>query len=521
MRKKIVILTVILCFAQTAFTQSVKSKVVLRSVQVEAPFEMPAINVPDFSKTKALNIRDFGAVAGDMEKISLAIERAIETANKAGGGRVIIPDGEWLTKKIHLKSNVNLHLEKGAVLLFSDNPADYLPAVHTSHEGLECYNYSPLVYAYKCKNVAITGEGELKAKMDTWRRWFSRPQPYMESMKRLYYLAAYESPVSMRQMANDSANLRPHFIQFNRCENVLLDGVKITNSPFWVIHPYLCRDVIIRNVKVFADGHNNDGVDPEMTQNLLIENCIFDVGDDAIAIKSGRNRDSWRLNTPSKNIVIRNCTVINGHNLLALGSELSSGIENVFMDNCHVVDGAMAKAYPPGTELLHLLYIKSNERRGGYVHNIHVSNITSGKINSSILGINTNVFYKWRTLVNTVERKLTPIGNIYLENVKATSVRFISSIHGFEELPVENVHLKNVHADIIRDKEFRHQHVIGVSAIAQDPSTIQECATWLAEQFLNAPTEGPNARQGVMVAADSDTSGKACGGLAGGDAGVQ
>lgn len=456
MKKLPLILLILLCFSQFADAQSVKSKVVLRSVQVEAPFEMPAIQVPDFSKTKAFNIRDFGAVTGNQEKISAAIERAIDAANRAGGGRVIIPAGEWLTGKIHLKSNVNLHLEKGAVLLFSDNPADYLPAVHTSWEGMECYNYSPLIYAWQCKNVAISGEGELKAKMDTWRRWFSRPRPHMESLKRLYYLAAYESPVAMRQMVNDTANLRPHFIQFNRCGNVLLEGVKITNSPFWVIHPYLCKDVVIRKIEVFAHGHNNDGVDPEMTQNMLIEDCIFDQGDDAIAVKSGRNRDAWRLNTPTKNLVIRNCTVKNGHQLLALGSELSGGIENVLMENCHVVDGA---------KLNHLLFIKTNERRGGYVHNIHFRNITSGKIDLGILGIETDVLYQWRTLVRTVERRLTPIGDIYLGNVKATSVRFISRIQGFAELPVENVQLNNVQADVIREKDYIHENVNGVRVV--------------------------------------------------------
>ncbi len=453
MKKLPLLLLVSLCSIQFVTSQNVKSKVALRSVQVKAPFDMPAIQIPDFSKTKAFDIRNFGAVTGDIDKISVAIERAIDKACRAGGGRVIVPQGEWLTKKIHLKSNVNLHLEKGAVLLFSDNPADYLPAVHTSWEGLECYNYSPLVYAWQCKNVAITGEGELKAKMDTWRRWFPRPQPHMENLKRLYYLAAYESPVAMRQMVNDSANLRPHFIQFNRCENVLLEGVKITNSPFWVIHPYLCKDVVIRKVQVFAHGHNNDGVDPEMTQNMLIEDCVFDQGDDAIAVKSGRNRDAWRLNTPTKNLVIRNCLVKNGHQLLALGSELSGGIENVLMENCEVEDGA---------KLNHLLFIKTNERRGGYVHNIFFRNIKSGKIDLGILGIETDVLYQWRTLVRTVERKLTPIGNIYLENVHATKVRFISRIQGFEELPVENVQLKNVTAEQLQEKDYFHSFVNGL-----------------------------------------------------------
>ena len=418
-----------------------KSKVTIKEVIVEAPFEMPAIKMPDFSNCKKLSIIDFGAIKGNKEKTSKAINKAIDKANKMGGGIVVIPEGEWLTAKIHFKSNVNLHLNKGATLLFSEDPKDYLPAVHSTWEGYECMNYSPLIYAYQCKNIAITGEGELKAKMDVWKTWFKRPKGHMESLKRLYYLASYNKPMEERQMVNDSANFRPQFIQFNRCENILMDGVTITNSPFWTIHPFLSKNIILRNLKVYAHGHNNDGVDPEMSQNMLIENCVFDQGDDAIAIKSGSNQDAWRLNTPSKNIVMRNCTVKNGHQLVAIGSELSGGVENVFIDKCTVVDGA---------KLNHLLFIKTNERRGGYVKNIYMSNIVAGKIDLGILGIETDVMYQWRDLVPTIERRLTPIKNIYLENVKATDVKFISRVLGQKELPVENVVLKNVHADLIQ-----------------------------------------------------------------------
>jgi len=427
------------------------SSVTQTEVVVKAPFEMPAIKIPDFSKCKQFSITDFGAIKGNKEKTSEAINKAIAKANKAGGGIVVIPEGEWLTKKIHFKSNVNLHLNKGAVLLFSEDPNDYLPAVRSTWEGYECYNYSPLIYAYQCKNIAITGEGELKAKMDVWKEWFARPKAHMEGLKRLYYLASYSKPMKERQMVNDSAHFRPQFIQFNRCENILMDGVTITNSPFWTIHPFLSKDVVLRNLKVYAHGHNNDGVDPEMSQNVLIENCVFDQGDDAIAIKSGSNQDAWRLNTPSKNIVMRNCIIKNGHQLVAIGSELSGGIENVFIDNCTVVDGA---------KLNHLLFIKTNERRGGYVNNIYMSNIKSGKIDEGILGIETDVLYQWRNLVPTIERRLTPIKNVYLENIKATNVKFISRILGQKELPVENFFLTNVTADKVSGEKSIHENVV-------------------------------------------------------------
>ncbi len=442
----------ILILALFAFSlKKADSQVLIKKIKVDAPFKVPAIQVPDFSKCQRLSILDFGAVAGDKEKNSNAIASAIDKANQVGGGIVIIPKGEWLTGKVHLKSNVNLHLEKDAVLLFSENPADYLPAVHSSWEGMECYNYSPLIYAYECKNVAITGEGEIKAKMEIWKKWFSRPKAHMESIKRLYNMAFEYKPVQERQMVNDTANLRPQFIQFNRSENILLEGITITNSPFWTIHPYLSKNVVIRKLKVYAHGHNNDGVDPEMSQNVLIEDCVFDQGDDAIAIKSGRNPEGWRLKTPSKNIIVRNLTVKNGHQLVAVGSELSGGIENVFVNNCTVIEGA---------KLNHLLFIKTNERMGGYVKNIHMSNVKSGKIDLGVLGIETDVLYQWRTLVPTVERRLTPIKDVFLTNVKAGEVKFVSRILAEKELPVENVSLKNVSTGTVQDKKHIHENVL-------------------------------------------------------------
>lgn len=431
--------------------QNDKPAVKTRQLKVKAPFEMPSITFPDFSNCKEFTITQFGALPGNKELTTQAIAKAIDEANKAGGGIVVVPQGEWLTGQIHLKSNVDLHLMKGARLLFSENPADYLPAVHSSWEGLECYNYSPLIYAYKCRNVAITGQGEIKAKMDVWKIWGARPRGHMNSLKRLYYLSVENVPVQERMMVNDSANLRPQFIQFNRSENILMEGVSITNSPFWTIHLYLSKNIVVRNVKVFAHNHNNDGIDPEMSQNILIENCVFDQGDDAIAVKSGRNPEGWRSKTPSKNIVIRNCRVKNGHQLMAIGSELSGGIENIFLNRCTVDKEA---------KMFNIVFIKTNERMGGYVKNIFVDNIqAAGKMEFGILGIETDVLYQWKTLVPTIERRLTPISNIYLNNLKANKVEFISRVLGQIEPPIENVHLKNVRADTIHGEKIILENV--------------------------------------------------------------
>jgi len=172
--KKTIIALTIVAFLSLSLVQGQPVKISL--LKVKAPFNNPDIKVPDFSKCTKLDITDFGAVKGDKEKTSQAIAKAIDKANKVGGGVVVIPEGEWLTGKIHFKNNVKLHLNKGALLLFSENPVDYLPAVSSSWEGMECYNYSPLIYAYECKNIAITGEGEIKAKMNVWEKWFARPK---------------------------------------------------------------------------------------------------------------------------------------------------------------------------------------------------------------------------------------------------------------------------------------------------------------------------------------------------------
>jgi polygalacturonase len=425
-------LTILLFLSLTGYTQS--SLIKMNKISVEAPFEMPDILIPNFKELPKYIITDFGAEANDKEKNALAIEQAIAKA-AVRGGSVVIPPGEWHTKKIHLKSNVNLHIAEGATLLFSAEPKDYLPAVYSSWEGLECYNYSPLIYAFGLKNVALSGTGTIKAQLDVWRKWFPRPKPHMESIKNLYNWAQDELPVEKRNMVNDTSNLRPQFIQFNRCENVLIEDIKIRNSPFWTVHLYLSKNIVVRNIDIYAHGHNNDGIDPEMSQNILIENCVFDQGDDAIAIKSGRNPEGWRLQTPSKNIVIRNCTMKDGHQLLAIGSELSGGIENILVENCEA---------GPGAKLMHLLFIKTNERMGGYVKNIYFKNIKAQDIQDGILGIDTDVLYQWRTLVSTRIKKTTPIENINLENIQAKKGKFISKINGNPESPAKNVMLKNV-----------------------------------------------------------------------------
>lgn len=403
----------------------------------ETPFPMDSIKIFIYPE-KDFPITKYGAVEGGITDNTEAIAKAFDACSKAGGGRVVIPDGEWLTSAIHFKSNVNLHLEEKAVLRFSDNPSDYLPAVMTSWEGLECYNYSPLLYAFECENIAITGKGTLSPKMDTWKIWFKRPEPHMEALKELYTMASTDVPVEQRQMAVGENNLRPHLIHFNRCRNVLLDGFKIRESPFWTVHIYMCDGGLIRNLDVRAHGHNNDGVDFEMSRNFLVKDCTFDQGDDAVVIKSGRNRDAWRLNTPCENIVVRNCNILKGHVLLGLGSELSGGIRNIYMHNCNAPD-----------TVFRLFFVKTNLRRGGFVENIYMKDIKAGRM-QRVLEIDTDVLYQWKDLVPTYEEKITRIDGIHMENITCEAADAIYELKGDAKLPIKNVEIKNVHVDEVR-----------------------------------------------------------------------
>jgi polygalacturonase len=410
-------------------------------IQVKAPFPMPAIKVPVFPK-KDFNVTHYND--GKTGDLSDAIRKAIAACHDAGGGRVVIPKGKWRTGKIHFQSNVNLHLEKDARLTFSGDPKDYLPAVQSSWEGFECFNYSPLVYAFECENVALTGEGTLEADMSTWENWMQRPPAHLEALKKLYNFTSTNAPVEQRQMAGGGNNLRPQFIQFNRCKNVLIEGVRIRNSPFWTIHLFLSESVVVRGIDIWAHGHNNDGIDPEMTRNLLIENCRFDQGDDAIAIKSGSNHDGWRLNTPTENVVIRNCHVIAGHQLVAIGSELSGGVRNVYVHDCK---------FAPGYKPFNLLFIKTNLRRGGFVENIHMENIEASATRESVLGIETDVLYQWKDLVPTVEERLTRISGIHVSNIKIAETGIPFRIEGDSREPVRDVTLDNIAIGKARGKK--------------------------------------------------------------------
>lgn len=421
-------------------------------VAVDAPFAMKPVRELVFPQRDFV-ITDFGAVPDSTGANTCALAAAIDSCNKAGGGRVIVPRGRWHTGPVHLKSYVDLHLDEGAELVFSDDPSLYLPAVMTSWEGMECYNYSPLVYAIDCEDVAITGKGTLAPDMGLWREWFKRPPQHMKALKKLYTMASTDVPVAERQMAEGENNMRPHLIHFNRCRNVMLDGFAIRQSPFWTIHMYMCDGGLVRGLDVKATGHNNDGIDLEMSRNFLVENCTFEQGDDAVVIKSGRNRDAWRLSTPSENIVIRNCTIRKGHVLLGIGSEISGGVRNVYIHNCTM----------PG-KVMRLFYVKTNHRRGAFVENIYMDSIEAGDVDR-IMEIDPEVLYQWKDLVPTYVEKLTKIKGLHMKNVHARSTKAIYDLKGDARLHPCDVTIENVHVDSVAKFMGRIENVDSVRII--------------------------------------------------------
>lgn len=339
--------------------------------------------IPPQFPSQDFDITEFGAVADGKTDCTAAIAKAIDACVVAGGGRVVVPAGEFLTGPIHLRSNVDLHLvATNSVLKFITDPNAYLPAVFTRFEGIECYNYSPLIFTFEQQNVAITGEGTLDGQADgsNWLAWKGVKGGGVGTQNaaraRLDRMNNENVPVSERRFGAGDF-LRPNFIQFQRCRNVLIEGVKIRRSPMWEIHPLLCTNVTVRGVDIFSHGANNDGCDPESCRDVLIEKCLFDTGDDCIAIKSGRNNDGRRVGVPSVNLVIRDCTMRDGHAGTAIGSEISGSCSNVFVENCEM----------SSPNLMCALRLKSNAVRGGVLQNIFMRNVNVGLVKDSVLQI--------------------------------------------------------------------------------------------------------------------------------------
>ncbi|HEX7847189.1 MAG TPA: glycosyl hydrolase family 28 protein, partial [Chitinophagaceae bacterium] len=377
------------------------------------------IKAPAF-KNKDYNIVAFGAKKGGTADCRPAINAAITKCNAQGGGRLLVPAGKYYIKgPIILKSNVNLHLTEGAELIFSSNADDYLPVVFTRWEGTELYNYSPLVYAYKASNIGITGKGLLNgmgtSNFATWKPNQKKDQQDLREMGRTGV------PVKQRVFGKGHY-LRPGFVELVECNNILVEDIKLVNSTFWVIHPIYCNNVTVRGVTVESKNLNSDGCDPESSTNVLIENCKFITGDDGIAIKSGRDNDGWRVGKPTENVIIRNCYFETETNAVCIGSEISGGVRNVFVENIRVGEAGNA------------IYFKSNLDRGGYIEQIRVRNVSADSLRAAAIKFEPD--YKSESKQNYPTR----FNDFLLEDITCEyAANYGIDITGFEAMPVTDV----------------------------------------------------------------------------------
>jgi polygalacturonase len=388
------------------------------------PEVLAAINAPTFFDNE-YDISDFGAVGDGETDARPAILAAIDRANAEGGGKVLIPAGEWFSDgPIHLKSNVNLHLAEGARLIFTEDPSRYLPQVLTRWEGTEVYNYSPLIYAYQAVNVGITGKGIIDGNAEQgFATWRSNQQ---EAQNRLRQMGRGDVPVHER-VFGEGDWLRPSMIQFYSCDNVLVEDITVYDSPMWVVHFVYSQNVTVRGITVESFRLNNDGISVDSSVNVLAENNRLITGDDSIVVKSGRDQDAWRVGRPSKNIVIRN-NWIEGHNALAVGSEMSGGVWNIFMMNNRL--GKTRSA----------LYFKSNLDRGGVIEHVRIRNIQADTADR-LIRFNTNYHSHRGGHYPSLYR------DFLIENVTADNVEIAIEARGIEELPIQDVLIRDLRVD--------------------------------------------------------------------------
>lgn len=454
-------------FSFVANAQLSNEKLAMDEVYSNVEFAMPRVketSFPDFE----VKITEFGAVGDGIFKNTEAIAKAINQVSKRGGGKVIIPSGIWLTGPITLQSNINLHLNNGAVLLFSRDFNDY-PLQKVSYEGLNSYRCVSPINAKGVTNIAITGEGIIDGSGDAWRpvkkmkmtdnqwnsivnsggvlsadgkMWF--PSEGAKKGNEIVSNFNFQIDENSKELIEIKDFLRPVMVSLVDCKQVLLDGPTFQNSPAWNIHPLMCEDVILRNLSVRNPWYsqNGDGLDLESCKNALVYNNTFDVGDDAICLKSGKDKDGRDRNFPTENVIIKNNVVYHAHGGFVVGSEMSGGVKNVHVSNCAFI----------GTDIG--LRFKSTRGRGGVVENIYISNINMTNIVTEAIGFNLfyggdkpnfddkNASLKEENQIQITEE--TPsFRNIFMENIQVAGAQKAAFFMGLPEMNLKNIQLKN------------------------------------------------------------------------------
>ncbi|MFQ6008859.1 MAG: glycoside hydrolase family 28 protein [Candidatus Zixiibacteriota bacterium] len=391
--------------------------------------------VPPTFPNRDFNVTDYGAVGDGVTDCNPAFKKAIAACTKAGGGRVVVPKGTFLSNgPIHLDNNVNLHVTEDATIKFGTNFDDYLPHVISRCEGTVCYTYSPLIYAYQKTNVAVTGSGTLDGQAeDTWARWPDKTRPGTKPNEALREMGG-RSGSDFGPVKDRVFYFKPNMIEPYECENVLIEDVKIVDYPFWCVHPTFCTNVTVRKLRLDSHNSNNDGINPDSSTDVLIEDCWLDQSDDAIAIKAGRDQDAWRVGKPCQNIIIRNMP--SNFEGVAIGSEMSGGVRNVFIYDSDYDDGD-------------ILYCKSNLDRGGFIKDIYVKNLNVGK--ARILRLRNN-YHGYRGGHFPTEFRNINIENVHIKDGDDETI----SVQGVEEAPVYDVFIKNVTVDNIERGPILH-----------------------------------------------------------------
>lgn len=381
----------------------------------------PTFPARDFDVTK------FGASPLGRFDTREAFVKAIAACVAAGGGRVVVPaPGVYYVEgPIHLESGVNLHVEAGATIVFGVLAQSYLPAVLTRYEGTMLYGHSPRIYARGARNVAVTGGGTIDGNgRDSLV--VMRDSKARGSSGELRRMGAEGVPVEQRQFG-EGKFMRSSMIQFLECEGVLVEGVRIVDSPFWVIHPVLCRNVTVRGVTVESWNGNNDGCDPDSSADVLIEDCVFRTGDDSIAIKSGRDQDGWRVGRPAENIVIRRVLMGSRHAGVCIGSEMSGGVRNVWVEDCTVEVASSA------------FYFKANLDRGGVVENFHARRMKVQRAREALVRFGTT-YHGYRGGNFPPVFRNFHLADLECEEASAYGI----SLDGQPAAPIENVRLERV-----------------------------------------------------------------------------
>ena len=378
---------------------------------------------------RVLDITDFGAVGDGTTDCTASIAAAIEACSSAGGGRVLVPAGRYHTGAVHLLDDVDLHLAEGAVLAFSQDPDDYLPPVRTRYEGMDCYNYSPLLYANGRRNVALTGRGVVDGGADEehWWSWVKAPAPHEGPAKQRLLAAAAAGVPAQERVFGAGHHLRPNLLQLVDCQNVLVSGLTFRRSPMWTVHPLRCTNVTVRGITVDSHGPNNDGCNPESCRDVLIEDSTFDTGDDCIAIKSGKGPDGWHPDQATIGVVVRDCRMRAGHGGVTVGSEASGGVADVVAYRCQMSSPDLQRA----------LRIKTNAERGGYVRDLLFADIEVGQVRKAVLEIALDY--------ERVTQGAHPpqVADIELQRVRATSAGRGLRLIGLPDAPIQRLRLQD------------------------------------------------------------------------------